>query len=68
MAARFAARNDKDIDPGADLRQRMIAGADERGDRHAMPLAEFEHQLRRHAERVGDQANRMAERLSLIHI
>ena len=62
MTARFAARNDKDIDPGADLRQRMIAGADERGNRHTMPFAEFEHQLWRYTERVGDQANRMAKR------
>src|SRR3546814_6681238 len=53
--------DDEYVDPGARLRQRMIARAYQRRDRHIVPFAEVEHQLRRHAERVGDQPDRMAE-------
>ena len=61
VTARFSARDDEDIDPGADLREGVIARADERGDGDIVALAEFEHQRRRHAERVGDQVDRVAE-------
>jgi len=45
----------------ADLPQRVLPGADQRRDRHAMLLALIDHGLRRDAERVGDQPDRMAE-------
>ena len=61
MAAGLTARNDEDIDAGAHLRQGVVARADERRDRHAVPLAEFEHQWRRNAERVGNQLDGMAK-------
>ena len=40
----------------------MLLGADQRRDGHAVFLAHVDHGPRRHAERVGDQPDRMPER------
>jgi hypothetical protein len=57
----FGALRDQDIDTGCNLPQRVFLGADKSGDRHAMLAAHVDHRLRRHAERVRDQFDRMAE-------
>ncbi|MGY4593978.1 hypothetical protein ACVWXL_001724 [Bradyrhizobium sp. GM22.5] len=48
--------------PARDLAQRVLLGADQGRDRHAVLPAHLDHGLRRHAERIGDQADRVVER------
>src|SRR4051794_39140123 len=62
MAAGLGALRDQDIDTGRDLAQRMLLGTDERCNGHAMLAALVDHRLRRHAERICDQFDRVAER------
>ena len=44
------------------LAERMFLGADQCCDGNAVPVAHLDHRLWRHAERVGDQADRVPER------
>jgi hypothetical protein len=62
MAAGLGALYHQDIDAGRDLTERMLLGADQCRDRHAVLLAHVDHRLRRYAQRVGDQADRVLER------
>ncbi len=61
MAAGLGALHHEDVDAGRDLAQRVLLGADEGGDRHAVLPAHLDHRLRRHAQRIGDQPDRMVE-------
>ena len=49
------------IDARLRLTHRMLGRAHQRRDRHAMLAAHLDHLLRRHAESVGDQFDRMTE-------
>ena len=62
MPARLATLHNEDIDPRRDLAQRMFLRADQRGDGHAVLLAQRDHRGRGDAQRVGDQPDGMAER------
>ena len=62
MAAGLGALHHENIDAGRDLAQRVFLGADQGRDRHAVLLAHLDHRLWRHAQRIGDQADRMPER------
>ena len=59
MAAGLAALRDNYIDSRFDLAHRVFRRSDQRSDRHSMLMAHIDHGLRRHAERVGDQFDRM---------
>ena len=48
--------------PACTCLTRVLLGADERRDGHAALSSRFDHVVRRHAQRVGDQLDRMAER------
>jgi hypothetical protein len=62
MAAGLGALHDENIDAGRDLAERMLLGTDQCRHRHAVLLAHLDHRLRRHAQRIGDQPDRMPER------
>ena len=62
MAAGFGALHHQNIDAGRDLAHRVFLGADQGGHRHAVLLAHLDHRLGRYAQRIGDQADRVAER------
>ena len=50
--------------PGGDLLDGVLLGADQRGDRDAVLSARLDHVVRRHAQRVGDQLDRVASATS----
>ena len=62
VAAGLGALRDDQIHARRDLFDGMLLGADERGDGDAALLARVDHVVRRHAQRVGDQLDRMAHR------
>ena len=61
MAAGLGALGHQNIDARCDLPQRMLLGTDERRDRDIMLSSHVDHLLRRHAESVRDQLDRMAK-------
>ena len=67
MAAGLGALYHEDIDAGRDLAQRVLLGADQGRNRHAVFPAHLDHGPGRYAESIGNQADRMAER-SIEHL
>jgi len=61
MAPCLTACNDKNVDAGLHLAHCMFTRAHQCSDRHIMFLAEVQHDLRRYAQRIGDQLDRVAE-------
>jgi hypothetical protein len=53
---------DDQVDTSRDLLDRVFSGADQRRDRYAARPSGVDHVIRRHAQCVGDQLDRMAHR------
>ena len=62
VAAGLRALHHQDVDAGVDLADGVLLGADQGRHRHAVLLAHLDHRRRRHAERIGDQLDRVLER------
>ena len=61
MTAGLGALDDEDVDSGIDLTDGVFLGPYQGGDRNPARLSHFDHRRRRHAQRIGDQPDRMFE-------
>ena len=61
MSAGFSARYDKNIDAGLGMFDGMFLGAGQRANRNLLGAGAFHHRIRRHAQRIDDQLDRVRE-------
>ena len=62
MTAGLSTLHDEQINAGRNLAQRVLLGATQRADRHAVVAAHPHHLRRWHTERVDDQLDRVSKR------